>query len=66
MMEPIILTVEAAMHIVFDMRCLPICQEELLEMHYTEYNVSEPSYETFDASTTDNVRPTFGRWTSEK
>ncbi len=66
MMEPIILTVEAAMHIVFDMPCLLICQEELLEMHYTEYNVSEPSHETFDASKTDNVRPTFGRWTSEK
>ena len=36
MMEAIILTVEAAMHIVFDMPCLLICQEELLEMNYTE------------------------------
>ena len=66
MKEPVILTVEAAMHIVFEMRCLLTRQEELLEMHYTGYNVSEPSHETFDASTIDNVRPTFGRWTSEK
>ena len=36
MMEAIILTVEAAMHIVFDMPCLLICQEELLEKNYTE------------------------------
>lgn len=50
MMEPIILTVEAAMHTFFDMPCLLLCQEELLEMHYTEYNVSEPSHEAFDAS----------------
>ena len=61
MMKPIILTVEAAMHIVFDLPCLLICQEELLEMNYTEYNVSEPSLETFDASKTEYVRPTFGR-----
>ncbi len=66
MMEPIIQTVEAPMHTVFDMPCLLICPEELLEIHYTGYNVSEPSHETFDASQTDNVRPTFGRWTSEK
>ena len=65
-MEPIILIVEAAMHIVFDLPCPVICQERLLEKHYTEYDVSEPSYETFEASKTDKVRPTLGRWTSEK
>ena len=54
------------MHIVFEMPCLLICQEKLLEMYYTEYNVSEPSHETFDASKIENGRPTFGRWTSEK
>ena len=66
MMGPIILTVEAAMHIVFDMPCFPIYREELLEMNHTEYNVSQPSHKTFDPSTRDNLRPTFGRWTSEK
>ncbi len=66
MMEPIIQTVEAAMHTVFDMPRLLKRPEELLEMHYTEYDVSKPSPETFDASKTENVRPTFGRWTSEK
>ena len=66
MMEPIIPTVEAATHIVFDLPYLLICPEELLEMHYTEYDISKLSPETFDASKTENVRPTFGRWTSEK
>ena len=66
MMEPFILTVEAAMNIVFEMPCLLKCQGKLLEMHYTEYDVSEPSHETFNVSKTGNVRPTFGRWTSEK
>ena len=63
MVKRIILTVEAAMHIFCDVPCLLICREKLLEMSYTEYNVSEPSLET---SKTEHVRPTFGRWTSVK
>ena len=66
MMEPFILTVEAAMHIVFEMPCLLICQEKLLEMHYTEDSVSDLSHENLEDSKTGNGRPTFGRWTSEK